>query len=495
MSLSRTLQIHCGCWPKRLKSYVFAFVCLAAMLGITSCRQPPPPEGALVVTQTPVFQSRTKGTPDELDKLYPQGSRIILIAPPYRADEAIVLSDGLQAAGAPVVSWDGRKVYFTGKTLNAKEWQIYEANLKGGRPRPVTSMPGGAMQPAILGDGRLIFSSPVPSTKTNFQSKVPQLFVQTPGKKPEQITFGSMGATDPTVLPDGRILFVGLRASGEGVGLYTVNNDGTEITAFACLHDQPQRLLRPRCLDARHVGFISATVAGQPERVLMSRPFLSRAKLWPELINIRCRSVEPDTGGGILASITMKTSNPASDLKTYAIYHLDSQTASLPRYPFFDDPLWHDVEAVQLAPRPTPKGHMSTVTPEKNSGLILCLDANRTDDTQQSTPARSIRIQTTPVPGKNGKPVEIRLEEDGSFFIKVPANQPLNFEALDENGQVLRRCPSITWVRPGENRGCIGCHEPHNRIPRNHRALALENPPVEIPDATTPPKPLAMDER
>jgi hypothetical protein len=44
----------------------------------------------------------------------------------------------------------------------------------------------------------------------------------------------------------------------------------------------------------------------------------------------------------------------------------------------------------------------------------------------------------------------------------LPVNMPLGFEALDERGQVLRREPAMIWVRPGENRSCIGCHEPHN---------------------------------
>jgi hypothetical protein len=31
-------------------------------------------------------------------------------------------------------------------------------------------------------------------------------------------------------------------------------------------------------------------------------------------------------------------------------------------------------------------------------------------------------------------------------------------------------------VRPAENRSCIGCHEPHNRSPYNHRPLAVNAP-------------------
>jgi hypothetical protein len=36
----------------------------------------------------------------------------------------------------------------------------------------------------------------------------------------------------------------------------------------------------------------------------------------------------------------------------------------------------------------------------------------------------------------------------------------------------------MIWVRPAENRTCVGCHEPHNRAPHNHRPLAVN---VSIP--------------
>ena len=64
---------------------------------------------------------------------------------------------------------------------------------------------------------------------------------------------------------------------------------------------------------------------------------------------------------------------------------------------------------------------------------------------------------------------------------EVPADVPLGFDALDEQGRVLRHEPPLIWVRPGENRSCIGCHEPHNHSPRNLRPLAVEIPAPKLP--------------
>jgi hypothetical protein len=71
---------------------------------------------------------------------------------------------------------------------------------------------------------------------------------------------------------------------------------------------------------------------------------------------------------------------------------------------------------------------------------------------------------------------EVAVQTDGSFLAEVPADVPIGFEALDENGRVLRHEAPMIWVRPAENRTCVGCHEPHNRAPHNHRPLAVNVP-------------------
>jgi hypothetical protein len=63
---------------------------------------------------------------------------------------------------------------------------------------------------------------------------------------------------------------------------------------------------------------------------------------------------------------------------------------------------------------------------------------------------------------------------------EVPSDIPLGFETMDAAGEVLMRLPPTVWVRPGENRSCVGCHEPHNRSPRNIRPLAAQQPPVRL---------------
>jgi hypothetical protein len=74
---------------------------------------------------------------------------------------------------------------------------------------------------------------------------------------------------------------------------------------------------------------------------------------------------------------------------------------------------------------------------------------------------------------------EIQIEKDGSFNIEVPANVPIELQLLDPDGVALRSCGWI-WVRERETRGCIGCHESGETVPRNRFVSAVGKPSVPL---------------
>ncbi|MEK7798670.1 MAG: hypothetical protein AAB297_02480, partial [Acidobacteriota bacterium] len=69
---------------------------------------------------------------------------------------------------------------------------------------------------------------------------------------------------------------------------------------------------------------------------------------------------------------------------------------------------------------------------------------------------------------------------DGSFFVEVPADTPLRLTLLHRDGRPLAALASGIWVRPNENRGCIGCHEERDRAPENRQPLAVLRPAVGL---------------
>jgi hypothetical protein len=168
---------------------------------------------------------------------------------------------------------------------------------------------------------------------------------------------------------------------------------------------------------------------------------------------------------------------------SFAVYRVERNATAL-REPLFDDPKWNEVEAVRLAPRRAPMGHISAMVPGNQTATLLCLDANFTRSVDGSNRsernATRVRVLVADTSGLERALGEVPLHEDGSFLAEVPADQPLGFEALGDAGEVLRRLAPALWLRPGENRSCIGCHEPYNRSPRNHRPLAIGAPPVRL---------------
>ena len=211
------------------------FVCCMGILG-SGCSKPVP-EDALVLTEVPRSAQPTSCR-DELDLHYPAGTRIVLVS--SSAGKLIrVLSGNLFTAGEPVVAPDGKRIVFAGKSSPDAPWQIYEANRDHGGMKALTSVKGGAKDPALLGDGTLIYVSPVAAVSPHNPSVIAQLYAQSAAAPVRQLTFASTSVADPTVLSDGRIMFVtsAPNNSSTNAALYTINDDGTEITAFAGQHD------------------------------------------------------------------------------------------------------------------------------------------------------------------------------------------------------------------------------------------------------------------
>ena len=78
------------------------------------------------------------------------------------------------------------------------------------------------------------------------------------------------------------------------------------------------------------------------------------------------------------------------------------------------------------------------------------------------------------------------VREDGSAHFTVPAEKNLFFQALDENYMELQRMRTFVNLMPGENRSCIGCHEPRKWAPQAKPANPLA---ASLPAETLAPQP------
>jgi hypothetical protein len=462
------------------------------------------PEGSLVLTQTPIGAAPSHAV-TVLDVRYPPGSRVVVLTPPFRTDSIRELSRGLVAAGDPCVSWDGRWVYFVGKRSDEADWQIYKVNAGGGQPVPVTDMPGGAMDPAIAAHEELVFSAPVPQAGHPAASRRPAaLYGQGPGQAPRRLTFGPDSAIGATVLRDGRVLFVSAKPHDDNLArrhwcLFTINNDGTEVTAYAGQDDGVDFIRRPRELGDGRIAFLAEGQdepgpMGWAECVKAAAPFATRGSLFA-FRSVGCVSVEPNSDDEILACIDTSGWTGRSMTNHAAVFRVGARAAEIGA-PLFDDPQWNSIEATPVAARAEPAGHTSAIMPGAPHGTLLCLNVNDSSDPtadRNPAPAAKLRVFALVGSGQQRALGEVPVDADGSVIVQLPADLPLGLDTLDARGRVLRHQPASFWLRPGENRACVGCHEPRNHAPSNIRPLAAMHGPahLDFTDQTNAPRAFA----
>jgi hypothetical protein len=340
-------------------------------------------------------------------------------------------------------------VVFSGQRNEGDPWQIWEMDIDGRRPRQITSDDRGS---SLDGSGVT------------------------------RITHHPGSAFTPNVLPDGRVLFSRGPAPAPSAAsqMFTVRYDGTAAQLF---YQSPDRL-RPRgrawvTADER-VVFVESEVSGEGTRELVAvsqlRPLQSRAVL-SDGIDGEIHSVFPVAPGRYLVSYRPYRDSP------FALYEFDAEESRLVPLPA-SDPAFHAVEPVGAEAYPAPKRFESVVDPQKDTGELYCLDADLSSlpvaggSLSFGPPApRSTHLRVhTPA----GLLREVPLADDGSFYIEIPADTPVHFETVDDDGRIVRGPSAWVWLRPGERRGCIGCHEDRELAPENRVPDAVSLPPVTL---------------
>ena len=86
--------------------------------------------------------------------------------------------------------------------------------------------------------------------------------------------------------------------------------------------------------------------------------------------------------------------------------------------------------------------------------------------------------------GANARAVlgTVPVEADGSAFFEAPVGKSIYFQALDAQGMAVQSMRSSTYVHPGEQLNCQGCHERKHTPPPSllQTPLALRRPPSPI---------------
>lgn len=347
---------------------------------------------------------------------------------------------GFYASSDAAISFDGNRVLFAGKRTAALPWQIWELSLTRGTPRQITQGDSDCIRPFYLPEDRIVYT----------RVKVAESFIETTplaggsGGNATRLSFVPNRYLTDDVLRDGRILFESGLHNRE---LFTVYPDGTGVETLRCDHG-------PDRGDAHQISsgdVIFSSGAG------LARFTSSMAMQLADVPNV----------SGPIAEITPERwiVNARGKSGRFGLYRWDGAAKQLS--PLDVPPKANSVEPVMIASRIPPKRFPSGLVPTRTTGNLLCLNARISRTPMPGAVIQKMKIYTQDSSRTTVLLGETTVEPDGSFFIQVPADKPLRMELLDAFGRAIRAEHDWFWMRPSEQRICVGCHAGPERAPEN----------------------------
>lgn len=455
----------------------------AAALLISSCALAAgaaQPAGAdFIVTATPVYTPLAELRGQER---FPQGAQLLLV----KMGKPQPLLSGFFASADADVSFDGKSVLFAGKRAAGDPWQIWELTLADGALRRVIETADNAERPLYLPGGRLVWAQ---RTATGFQlqssgdGRPPVAYYMNPTAGPGILPLTDLPASafPDSVLADGRILFeAGFPlGSGSTPELYLVYADGSGVESYRCDHGRA-RWGGAQLASGDVVFTHGASLARFTSPLAHEAPILA-----PRADDYAGAIAETDSGAWLMSArlagethYTIRMWNPEADSRMGGS-RLEAVLAIRGM---------NLVEPVLVAPRNRPRRHPSGLHPWDYANL-LALDARISRDGALRGIPAAVRLEMQEADGRAKVMGTAPVEQDGSFFVKVPGDRPIRFLLLDRKGAVLRQERGWFWARGGEQRICVGCHAGPERASENRVPAVLMHTttPVDLTGAKAPP--------
>lgn len=369
------------------------------------------------------------------------------------------------ASADPAVSFDGKKILFAGKVHAKDPWQIWEVAADGGAAKRITSGAADCIRPFYLPEDRVVYARKVAG---RFVLEAAELS----GGKPLALTYTPANTIPTDVLRDGRILFesgypLGTESNPE---IYTVYSDGSGVESYRCDHGA-----------ARHSGRQNR----DGDIVFVTSPGLARfTSARAQQVRLSAPSGEysgdiAETESGEWLVSWRPTSNAPFRLMRWS--QGATQLNSVVEMPGANV-----IQPALLAEHAVPNRHPSGLHDWPNANL-LCLNAYTSKYPFAPASIHAVRMYTRDSDGNAKLLGTASVERDGSFFVQVPSDQPLQIELLDAAGNTLKREAGFFWMRRGEQRACVGCHAGPETAPENAVPLILlrSTTPADMTGAQT----------
>ncbi len=361
---------------------------------------------------------------------------------------------GFVASTDACVSFDGKRVLFSGKQKPDDPWQIWEADVAGGSPRRLSSGSGDAIAPFYLPADKFVYSR---RTAHGFEIEVQPLDGSTP---PLRLTYGPGDHIATDVLRDGRILFEAPHSGGHD--LFTVYSDGSGVETHRCDHGHDRHSGRELAS-----GDIVFETGGRMARFTSAHAVEVATSLPAGEYAGQIAEIAPDD---------WLISYRAAKTGSFGLYRLSSRLEKVL--------VVNGVDALQpviVRPHAAPKWHPSSLG-DRQGGNILCLNVYTSHEAIRAGVVAQVRVWARNDAGAELKLGEAPVEQDGSFFLTVPSERAIRFELLDRSGKTAAVEKGWFWMRRGEQRVCVGCHAGPERAPDNEvpQVLLRTTDPVKM---------------
>jgi len=415
------------------------------------------------------------------------------------------------------LSADASKAVFACAPGDERFYHIYEMGIDGAGLRQITRGSFDDIDPCYLPNGKIFFMStrncgqiqcgarPLPGPIAHSMNA--------DGSGIQRLSANKECEWFPSMLSDGRVLYTRWEyvdtPTCDQQGLWTMGPDGSMPLPYFAQH-----MGVPQCL------MEAAQVPGSSKVVFTSAPhhdvtqgsiYLLDARYGIDepagLTRITAEVGDPERGYGgaggyyrspwplsedfFLVSYSFRRKSPMR----YGLYLVD---AFGNKELVYRDPVFSCYQPVPLEPRSAPAVLAHRPEPEQKTGTLYVEDVYHGLEGVERGRVKHIRlIEPVPTPylglgiSRQGIGMNnffsrrilgtVPIEPDGSAHFIAPADRAFYFQLVDADFRVIQSMRSFANVRPGEVRGCIGCHYTRDETPRSsRRPLALRRPPSEL---------------
>ena len=458
---------------------------------------------------------------------YRPGRNLYVLRPPRPDGKVTPLTEFLDGyVSEHELSWDGTQVVFSRRGQEDPWWQIWRINTDGTGLVQLTRGPYHHVGPAYLPDGRIVCATSHLGIRDEYHGYpcTALCIMNADGSDMHPVATNIGRDNEPAVLNDGRIVFSRLEVfysrNKTELTLHAMHPDGTQDVVLY----GPERRQFWRDLDHGPKSPADGQEAPLTHRVLRmtqaqpvadDRGIVVTTQAGLVLIGSRRNTEDlitldykersyttpfPMSDGTILCASTLKTDD--REKVDLALYSFDPAAGKLEM--IYNDPATADFEPRPIISRRPPMTQPAKATPHAYSGRFVCSSVFHSREEDVRVRGRLVRlIEGVPVFSRHStqtNPWEVwknhggtfgrvlgtaPLAPDGSFYVEVPADRLLHFQVLDSDRRVINQ--QLTWIypRPGETKSCVGCHENPHTTSRGNDPLATHQAPLDfLPNGT-----------